>query len=279
MKKYSATKEQYKIILSSGNDCEIYPLLRSIDRNDANMYLVSPLHGRSYVVGKKEDRYVVSKGNGLSYSNYQFLNTKELGTDSWGLLLAQDAKRDFIVGDEVRALGIKANHMEYVLELQKYVLFQDGTQLKPILLQYNVECPYRISDAPFMTRREIEQWVSKWKSVCKKSYEHYYLMAAEVLIGNLHVLHSNGILHNAISVQNYTWALELLDFELAHSPNYPKTSEDAKRHIPILFDREIIHTYEIIVYIAGCLQEQIDFGRVDKMFENNGFDIKKYLIM
>ena len=207
------------------------------------------------------------------------MNTKELGTDSWGLLLTQDAKRDFIVGDEVRALGIKANHMEYVLELQKYVLFQDGTQLKPILLQYNVECPYRISDAPFMTRREIEQWVSTWKSVCKKSYEHYYLMAAEVLIGNLHVLHSNGILHNAISVQNYTWALELLDFELAHSPNYPKTSEDAKRHSPILFDREIIHTYEIIVYIAGCLQEQIDFGRVDKMFENNGFDIKKYLIM
>lgn len=73
MKKYSATKEQYKIILSSGNDCEIYPLLRSIDDSDANMYLVSPLHGRSYVVGKKEDRYVVSKGNGLSYSNYQFL--------------------------------------------------------------------------------------------------------------------------------------------------------------------------------------------------------------
>ncbi len=279
MNKYNATKEQYRIILNNDNDCEIYPYLRSIDGNDANMYLVSPLHGRSYVVGKKENRYIISKGNGLSYSNLQFLNTHELGTDSWGLLLKQDAKRDFIVGNEVRALGIKTNHMEYVLELQKYVLFQDGTQLKPVLLQYNVECPYRISDAPFMINGEIKKWVSTWNSMCKKSHEHYYLMAADVLIRNLHILHSNKILHNAISIQNYTWALELLDFELAHSPNYPKTSEDAKRHIPILFDREIIHTYEIIVYIAGCLHEQINFDIVDKMFENYGFDLKKYLII
>lgn len=278
MNKYNATKEQYEIILSNGNDCEIYPLLRSIDKCDANMYLVSPLHGRSYVVGKNDNRYVVSKGNGLSYSKYQFLNTKELGTDSWGLLLIQDAKRDFIVGNEVRALGLKTNHMEYVLEIQEYVCFQDGTKLKPVLLQYSVECPYRISDAPFMVNGEIGKWTSAWHSMCEKQYEYYYLMAAEVLIRNLRILHSNGILHNAISAQNYTWALELLDFELAHSPKYPKTSEDARRHIPILFDREVIHTYEVIINIAGCLHEQADFNKIDKMFEDYGFDLKSYTI-
>lgn len=276
MKKYNATIEQYRIILGGDTDGEIYPMLRSIDNGDATMHLVSPLHGRSFVVGHKDSRYIISKGNGLSYSTHLFVNTLELGADSWGLLLQQDAIRDFKVGNEIRTLGIKTNHMEYVLELQKSVLFGNGLQLKPILLQYSVECPYRISDAAFMPSGEIDKWIANWGTMCENQYENYYLMAAEVLIRNLKTLHSNGILHNAISIQNYTWALELLDFELAHSPNYPKTSEDAKRHIPILFSREIIHTYEIIVYIAGCLKEDVDFQQIRLMFEDNGFDLAQY---
>ena len=278
MNKYNATKEPYDIILSTSEEFEVYPYLRSIERCDANMYLVSPIHGRSYVVGRRGNRYIVSKGNGLSYSQYQFLNTFELGIDIWGLLLKQDAQRDFIVGNEIRELGIKTNHMEHVIELQKYVLFQDGTQINPVLLQYSVECPYRITDAPFMPNGEMQKWVALWDKMCENQYEHYHLMAAEVLIRNLHILHSNKILHNAISAQNYTWALELLDFELAHSPNYPKTSDDAKRHIPILFDREVIHTYEVIVNIAGCLHEYIDFNKIDELFEKYGFDLKQYIV-
>ena len=40
------------------------------------------------------------------------------------------------------------------------------------------------------------------------------MIAADLLLHNLQILHKNEILHNAISEQNYTWALELLDFEL-----------------------------------------------------------------
>lgn len=277
MTEYYASTCGYDIIHSNNaNNC-VYPFLRSMNRGDAKMYLVSPLHGRSYVVGRDaNNRYIVSKGNGLSYSTFQCVNTLELGADTWGLLLKQDAIRDFIIGNEIRELGIKTNHMQYVLELHKTAFFNNGLQLKPILLQYSVECPYRISDAAFMPVGEIEKWVAKWNSMCEGQYEYCYLMAAELLIRNLNILHSNGILHNAISIQNYTWALELLDFELAHSPNYPKTSEDAKRHIPILFSREIIHTYEIIVYIAGCLKEKVDFQKLRLLFENFGFDLSQY---
>lgn len=276
MTEYNATIEKYHIIHNNNVTGSVYPLLRSMDKCDAKMYLVSPLHGRSYLVGKTHDRCIISKGNGLSYSTHIFVNTLELGADSWGLLLKQDATRDFIVGNEISTLGIKTNHMEYVLEIQKAVRFDNGLQLKPALLQYSVECPYRISDTAFMPNGEMEKWISSWDSMCEKRYEHYYLMAAEILIRNLRILHSNGILHNAISIQNYTWALELLDFELAHSPNYPKTSEDAKRHIPILFSREIIHTYEVIVYIAGCLKEDVDFHQIRFIFESNGFDLSQY---
>lgn len=276
MTEYNASIEEYHLLRRNNVDTNVYPLLRSLSVGEAKMYLVSPLHGRSYLVGKTDDRYIISKGNGLSYSTHIFVNTLELGADSWGLLLQQDAVRDFIVGNEIRELGVKTNHMEYVVEIQKDIRFGNGLQLKPVLLQYSVECPYRISDAPFMPDGEIEKWISSWRSMCEKRYEHYYLMAAEILIRNLRTLHSNGILHNAISIQNYTWALELLDFELAHTPNYQKTSEDAKRHIPILFSREIIHTYEVIVYIAGCVKENIDYSQIDLMFEHYGFDIAQY---
>ena len=276
MKLFGASIEKYNVVLSNDTGYEAYPYLRAEGKVDAMMYLVSPLHGRSYLVGQRDKRYIISKGNGLSYSDFLFLNTLEMGADSWGLLLKQDSIRDFVVGNEVRKLGVKTNSMEYVLELQRTIEFSNGLQLKPALLQYSVECPYRISDAAFMSKSQIEEWVLRWDSMCDKRYASYYLMAAEVLICNLKVLHSNGILHNAISIQNYTWALELLDFELAHSPAFPKTSEDAKRHIPILFSREIIHTYEIIVYIAGCLGEEVNFCKISEMFQYYGYDLAEY---
>ena len=273
---YYASAEPYRILYTNDNTLPIYPLLRSIDKTEYPMHLVSPEHGRSYVVGKRGDRYIVSKGNGLSYSQLAFINTKEFCSDTWGLLLQQDAVRDFIVGNEVRNLGIKTNHMEYVLELDKYILLENGTQLKPVLLQYSIECPYRLSDAAYMGHDEIMHWVNKWDSMFPNNNEYHYQTAAEVLVKNLRMLQNNGILHNAISNQNYTWALELLDFEIAHSPNYPYTMEDAQRHVLDLYAREIIFTYQIIVQVAGYLHEKVDFRWMDSLFEQYGFDIKQY---
>ena len=243
------------------------------------MYCLSPIHGRSFVVDRLDNgRYVVSKGNGLSYSQYSLLNTRQFGDDTLGLLLRKDAERDFMLGQEIEALGIKTNHMEYVLELQTEVTLPTGHTMKPVLLQYDVECPWRISDAPFMTHEQIREEVHKWEKLNDKGYEEDHIIAANVLIRNLRILHDKNILHNAIHEQNYTWALELLDFEIACSPVHPYSREDDRRHVKDLFPREILQTYVIINYIAAVLHEKINFQRVDNLFAEYGFDIKQYEI-
>ncbi len=241
------------------------------------MYCLSPHHGRSFIVGRTHNgRYIVSKGNGLSYTQLSFLNTREFGDDTLGLLLRKDAERDFQIGQEIEALGIKTNHMEYVLELDVELTLPNGQNMKPYLLQYDVECPYRICDAAFMTQEQIRVEVEKWEQMNERGYKKAHMIAAHVLIRNLRILHDHDILHNAIHEQNYTWALELLDFELACSPTYPYAKEDYRRHVKSLFPREIIQTYVIINYIAGVLKEEIDFAEVDSLFSEYGFNLNEY---
>ena len=267
----------YQVILSNNDGTTCYPLF--IGKGDIVIINPSPLHGRSYVVGRMNDtRFVVSKGNGLCYSHYSLLHTGECFDDTWGLLLRQDAERDFFMGQEIEALGIKTNHMEYVLELDVEIDLPNGHKLKPALLQYDVECPYRISDAAFMTQEQVQSEVAKWEKMNERGYDKAHMIAANVMIRNLRVLHDHDILHNAISEQNYTWALELLDFELACSQAHPYNSEDDMRHVKDLFPREIIQTYVIINYIAGVLREEIDFAEVDALFAEYGFDLKQYIV-
>lgn len=268
----------YRIIRQE-KKCEcISPFLRTTD-GDKEMNCPSPLHGRSYVVGRTDSgRYVVSKGNGLNYTQYTFLHTGEFFDGTWGLLLRQDAERDFIMGKEIEALGIKTNHMEYVLELDMEIALPNGHKIKPTLLQYDVECPYRICDAAFMTQEQIQTEVAKWKHMNNRGYDKVHMIAANVLVRNLRILHDHSILHNAISEQNYTWSLELLDFELACSPAHPYTSEDDMRHVKDLFPREIMQTYVVINYIAGVLREDIDFAEIDALFAEYGFDLKQFVV-
>ena len=145
-------------------------------------------------------------------------------------------------------------------------------------MQYDVECPYRICDAAFMTQEQIQAEVTKWEKMNERSYTKAHMIAANVMIRNHRVLHDHDTLHNAISEQNYTWALELLDFELACSPSHPYTSEDDMRHAKDLFPREIMQTYVIINYIAGVLREDIDFAEVNALFAEYGFDMKKFSV-
>ena len=256
---------------------EKFPLFRN-DRGTETIWHVSPIHGRSYVVGRTDEgRYVVSKGNGLAYTEHPFLYTPEMPTDVWGLLLKEDALRDFYCGQDVQALGIKTNQMECVLELDYPIhIAQTGTDLKPVLLQYDVECPYRIADAPFMSRQLINNEVAKWEKMNDQYFDKDHLIAANVLISNLRIMHDHQVLHNAIHEQNYTWALELLDFELCRTPNYPYSQADYERHVCDLYDREVIQTYQIINYIAGVLNEPMDFKLVDQLFLEYGYDLNKY---
>lgn len=278
MQVIGCSSQSFRIINSLTNTQAVYPYLRN-ENGDKEMLCPSPNHGRSFVVGRTEDeRYIVSKGNGLSYTQYSLLHTGEFYDGTWGLLLRQDAERDFFLGLEVEALGIKTNHMEYVLELDVEYTLPNGHNVKPILLQYDVECPYRICDAAFMTQEQIQAEVAEWEKMNERDYEKAYMIAASVLIRNLRVLHDHNILHNAIHEQNYTWALELLDFELACSQKYPYTNEDDMRHIKDLFPREIMQTYVIINYIANVLREDISFADVDALFAEYGFDLKQYSV-
>lgn len=273
MKEYSAVRCAFDYVFCS-NNCTPYPLLRFAAGKE-KIFAVSPLHGRSFVVGQRNDgRYTVSKGNGLCYSEYLFLNTPETQLDVWGLLLMKDALRDYHCCQDVKALGIKTNQMECVLELDYPIyIAQTDTTVKPVLLQYNVECPYRICDAPFMERLQIEAEVAKWQQYNSKGYSKSHEIAADILIGNLRTMHDHEVLHNAIHEQNYTWALELLDFELTRTPQHPYEKEDYERHAPSLYNREVIQTYVIINYIAGVLREKVNFADIDRMWRDYGFDI------
>lgn len=274
---FQATHTSYTIIESISDT--IFPYLRSHD-GDKEMWCISPIHGRSFVVGRHDNgRYIISKGNGLAYTEHTFLYTPEMPTDVWGLLLKKDALRDFYCGQDVQALGIKTNQMECVIELDLPIhIEQTNADIKPYLLQYSVECPYRIADAGFMDRSQIMQEVEKWQMYNMKGYRQNHLIAADILINNLRIMHDNGVLHNALTYENLTWALELLDFELTHTPQHPYDSEDYIRHIPNLFDREILDIYKLIIYIAGVLHENVDYKVIDAMFLEYGFDINKYTL-
>lgn len=274
MKKITASEVCYKTLEQVEGSTMYYPLLKHPD-GKIIMQSVSPLHGRSFIVGQRVDgRYIVTKGNGLCYSTQTFLHTPEMPSDVWGLLLKEDALRDYHCCLDVQSLGIKTNQMECVLELDYPIyIAQTGTTIKPVILQYNVECPYRICDAVFMERSQIDDEVAKWQQYNHKGYSQNHMIAAEVLINNLRTMHDHDVLHNAIHEQNYTWALELLDFELCRTPQHPYMKEDYERHVPDLYSREVIQTYVIINYIAGVIREKVDFKAIDNLWRDYGFDL------
>ena len=276
---YKATNLEYQILAKDDSCQKEYPLLRA-NNGTKEIRQISPIHCRSYLIAQMPNgRYVISKGNGLGYSKHNFLYTLEMPTDVWGLLLKEDALRDFYCGQDVQALWIKTNQMECVLELD-YPLYieKTGKVVNPVLLQYNVECPYRIADAPFMNDVFIWNEVSKWERYNTKAYQQEYLIAADVLIHNLRIMHDHKILHNALTNENLTWALELLDFELTRTPQHPYTKEDYERHAEDYYSREILDIYRIIHYIAGVLHQDMDYNIVDDLFKEYGFDLKSLTI-
>ncbi len=264
------------MLVSQVGNKEIYPYVRAENGNKA-IFSVSPIHGRSFVITQRDNgHWIVSKGNGLSYTRHSFLDVSEFDNYVWGALSKENALRDYHISNEINALGIKTNKMEAVIELN--MRLQDkGSYMSPCLLQYRVECPYRICDYLFMPISERKKVVKSWFNYGSK-YNDAYLIAADILVRNLHILHKNKIMHNAIHIQNYTWALELLDFESSRTENYPYASTDYENNVVMLMNGEIMKTYEIINYIGWCIGEKLDYKEIDKIFEYYGFDLEKYKI-
>lgn len=276
--KYRAKEVEYNIACNNITSIKPFPLLKSNSGNCILYNICPATHCRSFIVAKTDDRFIVSKGNGLSYTEWTFLNTGEFGDDTLGLLLKKDALRDFHIGNEIASLGIRTNRMEYVLELNTRVILPNGNAIKPILLQYDVACPYRIADARFMAEERIRSEVNKWENANTRHHKKKHMVAAEILVHNLRILHDHGILHNAIHSGNYTWALELLDFELSHTPSFPYEQDDYKRHVPCLMPREILQTYNVIIEIASILNESINYKDIDKLFAEYNYDLARFRV-
>lgn len=276
MRKYNARALEYDLLCSKVNQAVIYPYVRDVE-GDKQLFGISPIHGRSFVVcQKKSGNWIVSKGNGLSYSMQSFVDVSETDIYVWGALSKENAIRDYNIGHEVRNLGIKTNLMEAVIELD-ILLLDKGTYVRPCLLQYEVECPYRLCDFPFMPIHIQKKAVASW-SKFDSIHSELYLIAAEVLIRNLRKLHDNNVMHNALHIQNYTWALELLDFESSRTDNFPYENSEYEKNAQMLINGEIIKTYEIINYVGWCLGEIVDYAKIDSLFKDHGFNLGKYKI-
>jgi hypothetical protein len=85
-------------------------------------------------------------------------------------------------------------------------------------------------------------------------------------------MHENNVLHNAISSQNYTLSLELVDFELSRTPSTPYEDPNDEAMFEKLKNREIIHSLEIINQIAFYFNEIIDIKEMNKIMNRNGFN-------
>ena len=280
MKEFKAIEVPYKVVLASNTpECVPYPLIRDDERGYKKMYAPSPLHGRSFVVGKNErnGRYIVSKGNGLSYSNQIFFSTSRLRGGLRGALLEYDAIRDFKIGTEIQSYGIKTNYFEYVLELLDEIEFEgDNDKLSKLaLLQYSVECPYRICDYPFMPKQILDKELERWDDLDINHLKDRYLIATDVIIRNIRIMRERGAMHNAIHTQNFTWALELLDFESGRTNTCPYDNPEYESFVPELRETECAQAYEVANYISWCTGEHIDYAKMDKVMEDNGFSLQK----
>lgn len=276
MRKYQAKEVPCNILFSQINCKNVYPFIRD-ESGNKSIYCISPIHGRSFLICQQENgRWVVSKGNGISYSMHSFIDVSTADNYVWGALLKENAIRDYNIGNEVRNMGIKTNQMHAVIELD-IQLIDKGTIVTPCLLQYEVECPYRLCDYPFMPPNTLKKIVTSWSSLESK-YSEAYLIAAEVLVRNLQILHDNKAMHNALHVQNYTWALELLDFESSRTEQYPYSNLEYEKQALMLMDGEIMKTYEIINYIGWCLGGKIDYAKIDSIFKDYGFNLSYYKV-
>lgn len=269
MIKFKASKYDYKLICSNRpEDC--YPMLRD-DKGTETLWNLCPMHGRSFIAGRRDNgRYVVTKGNGLSYSSHVFVKNSDFGDDVWGGLDEAHAVRDFNIGNEVQALGIQTCEMECVMSIDTVKTFGTRTFI-PCILQYTVVCPYRISDFAFISKEELKRYLNLWARYNKNA--PYYEIAANRLLSYLRTMRDNNIFHNAFNMQNVTWALELVDFEASRSESMPYNNEEYERFVDILFEGELMHAYEMIVYIAYALGECVDYYKVDNLYKEYGFSI------
>ncbi len=265
-----------KEILFSKENVKIFPQIISEEQTNFKSISPSPLHGRSTIANfdNKSNRYTITKGNGLTYFPYGFIATEELEDYAWGLLRKEDAIRDYLSSDFVSGLGILTNKMEavFAIDMQPIRFSNQTYEIEPTILQYNVICPYRISDIPFLSKELVSSFINNWSKVFEIKYSEIHCNAAEVLLNNIKTMDENEVLHNAIHSQNYTLSLELVDFELSRTPITPYDNENDEQSYKKLQKREIIQSLEIVNHIAFYFKEKLNSKLLRHIMIKNGFE-------
>lgn len=255
---------------------KLYPYIISDKETETICYKPSPLHGRSIISDfcTTTNKFKITKGNGLTYFPFGFVSTEELEDHAWGYLRKQDAIRDYNSGVFIKSIGILTNNMEAVFTLkdQLFILPNCVSKIEPTILQYNVICPFRVSDIPFLSKEVILYFVNRWSDLHENIHFEIHCTAAEVLLKNVRLMHENDVLHNAIHSQNYTLSLELLDFELSRTPATPYDNEIDEQSYKNLQKREIIQSLEIVNHIAFFFKEKLNSKLLQQIMIKNGFE-------
>jgi hypothetical protein len=265
-----------KEILYSKENIKYFSQIIVEEKTNNKSILPSPLHGRSIIAKFEVDsnRYTITKGNGLTYFPYGFIATEELENHASGYLRKEDAIRDYLSGEFVSGLGIITNKMDAVFSIEPQLIrFSNHvSEIEPIILQYNVICPYRISDIPFLSKELVLSFIDNWTNIFEIKHSEIHCNAAEVLLSNIKIMHENEVLHNSIHSQNYSLSLELLDFELSRTPLTPYNDfVDEKTYIK-LKKREIIQSLEIVHQIAFYFKETINNKILRQIMIKNSFE-------
>jgi hypothetical protein len=265
-----------KTVLLSKENIKYFPLLTFEEETKLKCFSPSPLHGRSLIANYNLDsnRYIITKGSGLTYFPFGFISTKELEDYAWGYLRTEDAIRDYKSGNYIKSIGILTNEMEAVFTLEQEIirLPNSVSNFNPTILQYSATCPYRIADIPFLSEELVDYFINSWSNLFEINHTEVHCNAAEVLLNNIRLLHENSILHNAIHIQNYSLSLELLDFELSRTPTTPYENENDEKSYKKLQKREIIQSLEIIHQIAFYFKENINSKILRRIMIKNGFE-------
>jgi len=272
---YCKTSQIEEIIFSK-EGVKYFPKLVTENKSNEKLFSASPHHGRSIIVDYNSEfnRYIITKGNGLTYFPFGFISTEELDSNAWGYLRKEDAIRDYKSGSYISKLGVFTNVMEAVYTLEKQTIKFSGHtgKINPTILQYSVLCPYRISDIPFLSKETVNFFIKNWINLFEINHSEIHCTAAEVLLKNIKIMHENDILHNAIHSQNYTLSLELLDFELARTPITPYANYNDEYLYEKLQKREIIQSLEIVNQIAYYLKEKINVKSLRNIMSKYGYE-------
>jgi hypothetical protein len=267
---------QIEEILFSQDGVKYYPKIVTVNKSNEKLFSASPLHGRSIIVDYNPEfkRYIITKGNGLTYFPFGFISTEEFDSNAWGYLRKKDAVRDFKSGSYISELGVLTNEMEAVYTLkEESVRFSNCiNKLNPTLLQYSVLCPYRIADIPFLSKALVTSFVKNWANTFNDENDDLHCIAANILLKNIKIMHENNVLHNAIHSQNYSLSLELLDFELSRTPLTPYDNDVDEQSFEKLQKREIIQSLEVVNQIAFYFKENINNQILRKIMIKYGYE-------